>query len=104
MYNIFTFYKFKKITKLKKKKKLLDNLLKKENFAIYWNKVYEPNYLKFDDYLKKSFKTKNISYHIFKGNILNEPGEVKKDDGTPFKVFTPFWRKVHEMYFSYQVR
>ena len=32
MYNIFTFYKFKKIIKLKKKKKLLDNLLKKENF------------------------------------------------------------------------
>ena len=32
MYNIFGFYKFKKITNLKKKKKLLHNYLKQENF------------------------------------------------------------------------
>ena len=32
MYNIFGFYKFKKILNLKKKKKLLDNYLKQENF------------------------------------------------------------------------
>ena len=32
MYNIFGFYKFKKITNLKKKKELLDNYLKQENF------------------------------------------------------------------------
>ena len=32
MYNIFGFYKFKKITNLKKKKKILDNYLKQENF------------------------------------------------------------------------
>ena len=83
-------------------KSFFDNLSKKENFAIYWNKVYEPNYLKFHDYLKKNFKTKKISFQIFKGNILNEPGEVKKDDGTPFKVFTPFWRKA-ERYYSEKI-
>ena len=32
MYNIFGFYKFKKITNLKKKKGLIDNYLKHENF------------------------------------------------------------------------
>ena len=32
MYNILGFYKFKKITNLKKKKELLDNYLKQENF------------------------------------------------------------------------
>ena len=32
MYNIFGFYKFKKIINLKKKKELLDNYLKQENF------------------------------------------------------------------------
>ncbi len=32
MYNIFGFYKFNKITNLKKKKELLDNYLKQENF------------------------------------------------------------------------
>ena len=32
MYNIFGFYKFKKIINIKKKKKILDNYLKQENF------------------------------------------------------------------------
>ena len=69
-----------------------------KNFEIYWNKNYEPNYLKFDDYLIKNFDKKNIRYKIFKGNILNEIGEIKKGDGTPFKVFTPFWRNAEKFY------
>ena len=69
-----------------------------KNFEIYWNKNYEPNYLKFDDYLIKNFDKKKIRYKIFKGNILNEIGEIKKGDGTPFKVFTPFWRNAEKFY------
>ena len=65
-----------------------DKLLKKKDFKIYWNKVYEPDYLKFDEYLTNSLKNKNIIYKRFKGNALNEIDEIKKSDGTPFKVFT----------------
>ena len=54
--------------------------------------------LKFDDYIQKALMSKNISYKIFKGNVLNEINEIKKSDGTPFKVFTPFWRTA-EKYF-----
>ena len=79
-------------------KTFFDGLIKKKNFAIYWNKVYEPNYLKFDEYLLNSLKNKNIKHKRFKGNALNEIDEVKKGDGTPFKVFTPFWRAA-EKYF-----
>ena len=75
-----------------------DKLIKKTNFNIYWNKVYEPNYLEFDDYLSNIFKNENIFYKRFKGNALNEIEEIKKNDGTPFKVFTPFWRNA-EKYF-----
>ena len=75
-----------------------DKLLKKKDFNIYWNKVYEPDYLKFDEYLLNCLKGKNISHKRFKGNALNEINEVKKNDGTPFKVFTPFWRYA-EKYF-----
>jgi len=74
------------------------NLFKKDNFSIYWNKVYEPDYLKFDDYLLKNLTTKNIPFKICKGNVLNEITEVKKNDGTPFKVFTPFWRNAERFY------
>ena len=30
--------------------------------------------------------------------MLNEIDEIKKSDGTPFKVFTPFWRNAEKYY------
>ncbi len=79
-------------------KVFFEKLIKKKDISIYWNKVYEPDYLKFDKYLINNLKVKNISFKICKGNILNEIDEVTKDDGTPFKVFTPFWRKAEKHY------
>ena len=81
-------------------KLFFDELLKKQNFSIYWNKVYEPDYLKFDNYLAKNLEEKSIKFKIFKGNALNEIAEVKKADGTPFRVFTPFWRYAEKYYFE----
>ena len=75
-----------------------DKLINKRDFSIYWNKVYEPDYLKFDEYLISVLKDKNIHYKRFKGNALNEIDEIKKSDGTPFKVFTPFWRIAEKYY------
>ena len=69
-----------------------------KNFSIYWNRTYEPDYLKFDNYLSENFKKNRIEFYILKGNILNEFHEVKKNDGTPFKVFTPFWRTAEKFY------
>ena len=73
-------------------------LIKKKNFKLYWNKVYEPDFIKFDDYLSNSFKDKKITFKIFKGNTLNEINEIKKSDGTPFRVFTPYWRNAEKFY------
>ena len=75
-----------------------DKLLKKKDFTIYWNKVYEPDYLRFDKYLLSTLKNKNIHHKRFKGNTLNDIDEIKKNDGTPFKVFTPFWRNAEKHY------
>ena len=75
-----------------------DKLIKKKYFKIYWNKVYEPDYLKFDEYLSYNLKKNDISFRRFKGNVLNEIDEIKKSDGTPFKVFTPFWRSAEKYY------
>ncbi len=80
------------IIETKSFKLFFDKLVQKNDFSIYWNKVYEPEFLKFDEYLSSIFKNKNIVFKSFKGNALNEIHEVKKNDGTPFKVFTPFWR------------
>jgi len=75
-----------------------EKLFKKKDFQIYWNRVYEPDYLKFDQYLSNNFKNNKITFRIFKGNALNEIDEIKKNDGTPFRVFTPFWRTAEKFY------
>ena len=79
-------------------KSFFEKLFQKKDISIYWNKVYEPDYLKFDEYLSKNLKNKNIPFKICKGNVLNEIDEVKKSDGTPFKVFTPFWKNAEKYY------
>ena len=79
-------------------KSFFEKLFRKKDYSIYWNKTYEPNYLKFDEFLKSNFEKNRIKYGIFKGNVLNEFNEVKKNDGTPFKVFTPFWRNAEKYY------
>ena len=66
--------------------------------SIYWNKVYEPDHLKLDKEIEKILEKKNISFKFFKGNILNEYQSITKNDGTPFKVFTPFWRNAEQVY------
>ena len=88
------------IIKTKTYKSFFEKLFLKKNFSFYWNKIYEPKYLLFDSYLKKNFEKNKIDFQIFKGNILNEISEVKKQDGTPFKVFTPFWRTAEKHYFD----
>ncbi len=79
-------------------KSFFEKLFQKKDINIYWNKTYEPDYLKFDNYLSTNFKINQIHFKIFKGNILNEFEEVKKADGTPFKVFTPYWRNAEKFY------
>ena len=79
-------------------KEVFEKISKKENFSIYWNKIYEPKFLLFDQKISNLLKLKNINFRIFKGNLLNEADEIKKNDNTPFKVFTPFWKTAEKFY------
>lgn len=61
--------------------------------AIHWNRCYEPARIQEDSELKRFFKEQNIPCKSFKASLLWEPWEVLKKDGTPYKVFTPFYQK-----------
>ena len=37
-------------------KSFFEKLFQKKEFSIYWNKTYEPNYLRFDEFLKTNFE------------------------------------------------
>jgi deoxyribodipyrimidine photo-lyase len=78
--------------------KILKEIIEKYKPSIYWNKIYEPKYLSFDKKLSIFLEKKNIEHKIFKGNILNEYQEVTKNDKTPFKVFTPFWKNAEPIF------
>ena len=79
-------------------KEIFEKIIKKKSFSIYWNKVYEPDFLLFDKKSSNILKLENIDFKIFKGNLLNESHEIKKSDNTPYKVFTPFWRVAEKLY------
>ena len=70
----------------------------KQEISIFWNKIYEPSQLKLDNDLIKIFEKNKILSKCFKGNVLNEYNNVTKDDGSPYKVYSPFWRVGEQIY------
>jgi deoxyribodipyrimidine photo-lyase len=61
--------------------------------AVFWNRCYEPWRMERDRQIKDDLKTKNIECQSFNSQLLWEPWQINKNDGTPYKVFTPFYRK-----------
>ncbi len=61
--------------------------------SVFWNRCYEPWQIERDKRLKKKLQEIKINVKTFNSSLLWEPWTVKKDDGTPYKVFTPFYKK-----------
>ena len=74
-------------------KTLLDIIDRNNINVVYWNRCYEPWRIKRDTEIKSVLESKGISVFTYNGSLLWEPWTIKKDDGTPYKVFTPFYRK-----------
>ncbi len=61
--------------------------------AVYANKDYEPYAIGRDRELAKMLESRGIAFHRFKDQVIFEEGEILKNDGTPYTVFTPYKRK-----------
>ena len=73
---------------------ILKGIIKKHDVkAVYWNRCYEPWCIKRDTYIKKSLSEKGIEVKSFNSALLFEPHTTLKKDGTPYKVFTPYYKK-----------
>ena len=57
---------------------VLSKIKKKDNFSIYWNKIYEPDVIAKGKQIRDTFLKNDIEFKYFKGNILNEFQEVTK--------------------------
>ena len=61
--------------------------------AVYTNHDYEPYAQQRDATIAALLSSKGIAFHTFKDQVIFEKGEVMKDDGKPYTVFTPYSRK-----------
>jgi len=61
--------------------------------SVYVNKDYEPYALERDRQLGDLLKSSGIAFHRFKDQVIFEEGEILKNDGKPYTVFTPYKRK-----------
>jgi len=61
--------------------------------AVYWNRCYEPWRIARDKAIKQNLNEQTIAVHTFNGSLLWEPWETLKADGTPYRVFTPFYKR-----------
>ena len=62
--------------------------------AVYWNRRYEPAAIASDTKLKAGLREDGIAVESRSGNLWCEPWQIATDQGDPYRVFTPFWRKL----------
>jgi deoxyribodipyrimidine photo-lyase len=64
--------------------------------AVYWNRLYEPDGVVADKALKVALASvaseRSPLVKSFQAHVLKEPWEMLKKDGTPYLVFTPYWK------------
>ena len=61
--------------------------------AVLWNRCYEPWRIARDGKIKKFLQDASVEVQSFNGALLWEPWDVLKKDQTPYKVFTPYYRR-----------
>ncbi|MBH87940.1 MAG: deoxyribodipyrimidine photolyase [Pelagibacterales bacterium] len=74
---------------------LIDLIQNNRINGVYWNRCYEPFSISRDTKIKKILLDNNVKAESFNGSLIREPWEVLKDDNTPYKVFTPFFKKAY---------
>ncbi|MDJ0955783.1 MAG: deoxyribodipyrimidine photo-lyase [Arenicellales bacterium] len=73
---------------------IIPSLTKRVNaIGVCWNRCYEPWRITQDKKIESELQANGHQVQTFNGALLFEPNTITKSDGTPYKVFTPFYRK-----------
>ncbi len=73
---------------------IIKDLIKKTNpNSITISKEYEPSNILIERQLKKLLNSQKIDFFPINSNLLWDPSKILKDDGSPYRVFTPFYKK-----------
>ena len=60
---------------------------------LVFNHLYEPHLAKRDHQLGKQLETLGIQIHSFHSRLFFQPGSILNNQGMPYRVYTPFYRK-----------
>jgi deoxyribodipyrimidine photo-lyase len=73
----------------------LRNLIRQSKAdTVYWNRRYEPAAIARDTALKAALREDGVTVESHPGNLWFEPWQVATEEERPYRVFTPFWRKL----------
>ncbi|MDG2141485.1 MAG: deoxyribodipyrimidine photo-lyase [Gammaproteobacteria bacterium] len=74
--------------------KILKRLTRENKIQkVFWNRCYEPWRTARDEIIKKDLEGIGLEVKSFNGSLLWEPWDILKADDTPYKVFTPFYKR-----------
>jgi deoxyribodipyrimidine photo-lyase len=62
--------------------------------AVYWNRCYEPAAIARDTRIKQALREQGIEVHSSNAALWCEPWQIATGSGEPYRVFTPYWRKL----------
>ena len=60
--------------------------------TVFFNRRYEPRDHERDNEIRDALSARNIEVKEYPGSLLWEPHHALKQDGTPYRVFTPFYK------------
>ena len=63
--------------------------------AVFWNRRYGGS-REIDVRLKSRLRADGLEVQSFAADLLVEPQAVETEQGTPYRVFTPFWRALQQ--------
>lgn len=74
--------------------KIVTKIIKEKKIdAVFVNQDYTPFSLKRDKEIEKICNKHDVAFESYHDELLNEPNAIKTGSGTPYAVFTPFFKK-----------
>lgn len=64
---------------------------------VAWNRAYEPAWIARDKRIKEALSQQGCHVSSHSAALLREPWQLLKKDGTPYRVFTPFWKTLQNL-------
>ena len=64
---------------------------------VYWNRVVEPGQEALDDALRRALFAAGLVNKTFDDDCLLMPEQLRRDNGSAYRKFTPFWRRAEAL-------